>query len=145
MYLYHGTIKKYADIIIKEGFKDYTYFTPFLDSAINMGGEYVFSIYDKNVTDAMLGNGEWQFRLSGIKKDKIVSLIRYKAKLLYYDTDSHRKYFEDENTCKLCNGKGEIGHIDDGSWLLPRGSSFHSRKKGLVLCPECSKKNKSSD
>ena len=47
-YVYHGTSEYNALLIQSEGFKKGTYFTPHLDSALVMGGEYVFAVWLEN-------------------------------------------------------------------------------------------------
>ena len=43
--LYHGTkFKKNADRILKEGFKEWSYFATDLNTAIGQGGKYVFEV-----------------------------------------------------------------------------------------------------
>jgi hypothetical protein len=74
--LYHGTnLFKTAKIILKEGFKEYTYFSENLYPAIFQGGKYVFEVlFIKN----NLPNN-WQVRCKNkISPDRILSLTLYK-------------------------------------------------------------------
>lgn len=89
MYMYHGTIKENADQILKNGFKKYSYFTPYLSTALSYGGEYIFIISDNNITDKDLGDGKWEFIYDKeIKPDDIIALVHYdKVDLIYYNID----------------------------------------------------------
>lgn len=139
MYMYHGTNKAAAENILKKGFEKYTYFTPYLSSAISMGGEYVFIIGDKNITDKDLGEGRWQWRYPEvILPERIIALIHYGGvQLLHYNSESEYQENKKEDDCPLCKGDGELTYPHDGHHLLPGGSAFTERE--IVPCPECQK------
>ena len=72
---YHGTEEKTSKIILKEGFKELTYFTWDLHAALNMGGGFVFSIYLKNKSSS----DYWQWRTPNIiLPNKIRERIHHK-------------------------------------------------------------------
>lgn len=73
--LYHGTkFKKTADNILKEGFKERSYFATDLNTAIGQGGKYVFEV-------AFLKSDlpkYWQVRCKHkIPPDRIIRMCKY--------------------------------------------------------------------
>ncbi len=75
--LYHGTkFKKNADIILKDGFKEWSYFGTDLNTAIGQGGKYVFEVVflKKDLPDY------WQVRCENkIPSNRIIRMCKYKA------------------------------------------------------------------
>jgi len=95
--VYHGTTKKNAEKILKEGFKEYTYFAKNLAAAIGFGGGYVFAV--------ALGHKyapEWfeHFRCWQIMNKKrvpvsqIVSLRKYSFEELKVNEKLRKKVFK---------------------------------------------------
>lgn len=89
---YHGTsTRKVADKILKEGFKDNTYFSKNLHDAISYGGRYVFSVVFE--TD-LLPDG-WQFVANKMPPESIMGLTHYReVKKLYENKPLGKKVFE---------------------------------------------------
>ncbi len=73
--LYHGTkFKKTASKILKEGFKEWSYFAKDLNTAIGQGGKYVFEVvfFSKNLPNY------WQVRCENkVSAKRIVNLKKY--------------------------------------------------------------------
>ena len=73
-YSFHGTNKRNAIKIQKEGFKKRTWFALHLEDAIEFGGNYVFMVGFDNGFSLYY----WQFKtLEKIPIDRIVSLKKY--------------------------------------------------------------------
>lgn len=111
---YHGTDKKAAQEILKNGFKKETYFTWNLHSALSFGGMWVFGIYfdDKEKEDY------WEFITpKRISKSRILYFRKFTVRCLY-DNDKEqerlRKIFHVERYgshikhCKKCKGLGQL-------------------------------------
>ena len=65
---YHGTnTKKNQQLIIKNGFKDGTYFARHMEDALEYGGEYIFTVY----FDEYEINGGWQFTVDALGPEVI--------------------------------------------------------------------------
>jgi len=62
MICYHGTDKKCYDDIMKIGAAAWTHWTPFLSTALQMGGPYVVAAYFDKVDDEWLGRGGWEYQ-----------------------------------------------------------------------------------
>lgn len=89
---FHGTNKKNAYKILKEGFKKGTFFAKHLEDAICFGGKYVFEVvFPNRLPD------DWQFYIAKpVKPDKIVSFYKY-LKIKIIDNDKLRdKVFESD-------------------------------------------------
>jgi hypothetical protein len=138
---YHGTIKEYYKKILKEGFKKGTYFTPYFDSALQMGGEFIFGVLFEESPSKYW---EW-ISDKRISKNNIISLRKIGLELLYYNPKLYKKikisqqkeeYGEEIIFCKKCNGHGETSYPEDGHHLLPRGSSFCNERK-IIVCKKC--------
>jgi hypothetical protein len=152
MTLYHGTIKKFFKIIKKEGIKQHSSFTPFLQTAISMGGPYIFAVDFPRVTDGMLANGGWEFHNNQIiLPSKIEYFLKINAKLLKYNKDLIIEKIAKEkgdNYCEFCNSTSEITYLLNGHDILPTGGSFsHNMHKSrspdkIVLCPYCNPTDK---
>jgi hypothetical protein len=160
MTLFHGTIRKNYKKILKEGIKKYSFFTPFRDTAVSMGGPYVFGVDFPNVTDQMLCDGGWEWCCQeSIPTNKIEYIVKIKVKILKYNSklmlENRKKVIDEDperNWCPTCTSHEELTYLDDGHWLLPTGSSFShcnykSRKTNRIIpCPVCNlKKNPNWD
>lgn len=86
--VYHGTNKEAADIILKEGFKEWSYFAINLDDALAFGGPYIFRV----VLSIHKDNKNWQPRnREAIGVDKIVELRHYDEHEVLYENDEASK------------------------------------------------------
>jgi len=131
---YHGTTKENAESILETGFKEGTYFTWDLHSALMMGGMYVFGIYfeDKDHTKYW----EW-ITPDPINKDKILYLRKFDVDCLY-DNDkeankikhiNHLEYFDRPvRFCWKCNGRGQLNEP-------AKYGGFSSEP--CIVCPDC--------
>ena len=86
LYCYHGTNGENSKSILKDGFREGTYFAYHLEDALTFGGQYVFLVeFDEtkfNNTDDE--NDRWQFWIiNPIAPDKIKSLTNYNPEILY--------------------------------------------------------------
>jgi len=94
--LYHGTCKENAEKILKEGFKQYTYFSKDLASAISMGGKYVFGVEFKHdgAPDWFEGWRAWQIRNKRkIHPKHIVFLRKFNKEDLFLNKKLSHKIF----------------------------------------------------
>ena len=138
MYIYHGTNKINAMSILKTGFKAGTYFSPYLGTALNQGGEYVFEVW----LDEELDKDCWQFQ---IEEDwpisRIAALVHYSAELLYVNDNVNVRESWQKETCEACNGAGEIYRNTaeaNAVSYLPKTHFLHMQGKlNSVLCKEC--------
>lgn len=132
---FHGTIRKYAKQIRKNGFSKGTYFTKYFDSAFGMGGPYVFAVYFKKDPTKY-----WEYITPTKISPKRISSLRFiSVDLMYYSQDISRQLRKDSHPgihCNKCDGFGELKYINNGHHLLPRGCSFKRRRK-ITVCPDC--------
>ena len=78
--MYHGTNKKGADIIMKDGFKRGTFFSNHLENAIYMGGPYVFQVSMRLPYD----HTYWEYvSKNKIRANRIVRLTYHRKKELF--------------------------------------------------------------
>lgn len=132
---YHGTNEEGYNTIISSGyFKAGTYFTPYFDSAICMGGGYVFAI----LREAEPSTSCWEWISDEvISTEGVHSIRKVGIELLHYNKKiQHQLLHENEETCHVCDGYGELTYPDDGHHLLPGGSSFNTPRE-IVVCPYC--------
>lgn len=88
---YHGTNCEAAKKILKEGFRQFTYFAMHLEDATGYGGEYIFEVV---FPDTVEGFG-WQFKTPhGVPADKIVSHYRLKKTDIYENKPLRKKIFK---------------------------------------------------
>lgn len=81
--VYHGTNAVNAKKILKEGFKEWTYFATHLEDALGYGGAWVF---EAAIPRHLIPNGSWQFMLdTRVLPEFIVRLTRYKPAEVRYD------------------------------------------------------------
>jgi hypothetical protein len=148
MICYHGTIKKYYKSISKFGLKKYSYLTPFLSTALCMGGPYIFITNINEVDDTWIGKGNWEYRNKEIiYPNQFLAILKYSNKLLKFNRklndQLNRERIKNDNhiICEKCKGKGELTFLDDGhSWKVggSRWDYKKSRKgKKCVVCPNC--------
>ena len=133
IFAYHGTTEEAVDGILRDGFKVGTYFTNHFDSAVRMGGPYVFGIvFDKEFA-------YWEWRNSEIiPPDRIAYVQRVEMENVIYRPEIERLVSGSKKIepCPRCNGYGELGYPEDGQHLLPGGCSFkHDRH--IETCPDC--------
>ena len=85
---YHGTTRKNARSILKQGFRPETFFARNLQDAVGFGGSHVFEVAFDDVPD------HWQFfLLEWIKPDRIVSYTIYNARRLMDNADLRGQVF----------------------------------------------------
>lgn len=85
--VFHGTDADAAQSILREGFRDWTYFARALEDAVEFGGDHIFE-----VCVDLPDSDNWQPRLSGVKPDQVVRLYRFDRTDLFRD-DARRKAF----------------------------------------------------
>jgi len=69
---YHGTnTKKKVQAIMRNGFKDGTYWARHMEDALEFGGKYIFEV----MFDEYEINGGWQFTSMEVAPDKIEKLF----------------------------------------------------------------------
>lgn len=139
---YHGTSKESAEMILVGGFHVDTHFTPYITSALSMGGPYVFTIYfDTPPSDY------WEWCTPAvIGPERIHSLRKFDVEVLYFNAEVDRAVHkqsllaywksqgEDVTYCDACEGNGELGIIKDGSGLLPWRPREDSCIKPCIVC-----------
>ncbi len=127
---YHGTTEDNHLEIQNSGYlQEGTYLTPYLDSALQMGGPIIYAIdLDKDPS-----NTYWEYIIpEDMLLTSVKSIRKINAELLYFNKEMHRI----ENYCETCLGHGELNYPEDGHFLLERGASFkHDRE--IELCPDC--------
>ncbi len=139
--MYHGTDEAGYRGIMDSGFKPGTYFTPYLDTAISMGGAYVLviSIPESDVRD------RWQvFTGERIPTERILYVQRFSLELLHLNRDAiidqtrKRLASEGKVMCEDCEGRGEY-RSDENAFRCfrePGGSSFKTRES-VKTCKTC--------
>jgi hypothetical protein len=141
---YHGTDtkRKYLSIL-KTGFKPYTYFTPYLDTAIGYGGKYVFAIYFEKAPTTY-----WEWRNEEvIPPDKILYVQEYSYTVEYINKAALRKMSHStllhnnpgKTICPECDGNGEHRKEKYKYRYLYKagGGSFRTRKDKCIMCENC--------
>ena len=88
---WHGTTKKNADNILKDGkFKKDTWFAKHLEDALKFGGKYIFAVLIE-VDKAPLG---WQIHLSNkLSTDKVLFLDKFGSKRLIKNKILYKEFF----------------------------------------------------
>jgi len=133
---YHGTTRRGYKEILRGGLKTGSYLTPHLDSAIAMGGKYVFAVYLREDP-----SNYWEWVSEG-DFTEFYFIMKYRARLLYYNPEEFLRikaiHAEEEGCkpCRRCKGLGELTYKNDGHHLLPKGCSFRKRRK-IIVCSEC--------
>lgn len=140
--LYHGTESLEAfKAIKKEGFKANTYFTPFLDTALSYGGEYIFAV-DIEHKDYEV----WEVIMrEPVPAEKILYAQHFSFELMYhnkealYNRDKARHEKDGRTICDDCKGQGEyrdekfsLRHLE-----TPGGGSFRTREDPCISCNTC--------
>ncbi len=90
---YHGTTKKNAMSILKNGFNPYTYFSEHLEDALGYGGSHVFEVAftKSDIPD------NWQFTYAQkIDPENIVALKFYKRKIVTQNKKLRSEVFESQ-------------------------------------------------
>lgn len=138
--LYHGTNEEAFAQIIDHGFKEGTYFTPFLDSAICFGGPYVFTIDVGFPVDLE----KWQVRMPAIPPHHILYVQKFDLELVYLNKEAlyerHKKRIESEGheICTNCQGRGE--HREDKyayRYLSKPGGGAWKDREPIKVCEQC--------
>lgn len=144
MIFYHGTnTRKAYKSILKNGFKVYTYFTQYLDSAIRYGGKYIF-IVDLNIDK--LDSTQWEYISSvRVSVSEILYVQKYSLRLKYINKNLILKQktdtlkLEGKEICMYCEGRGEHRKRKYHYRYLkkPGGGSLHTRKDSMNVCTKC--------
>lgn len=97
--VYHGTSKKNAEEISKEGFKIDTYFATHLEDSLGYGGEYIFEVA---YPSGAIPKGAWQFTTGvAVPPKAIISLTKYNpAKSLIKNEVARRKVAMSNDTAE---------------------------------------------
>ncbi len=132
---YHGTNKRTADLILKEGFRIGTYFTWDLHSSLIMGGKWVFGVY---FIDKDPSNSYWEFITPKlISREEILFLRKFDIKCIFDNELKNQEicllnFKEDHgdniSLCDECKGKGQLN-------TAPKYKGW--KKSFLIVCPEC--------
>ena len=114
---YHGTNKKNVDAILKEGFKEGTYFTWDLHSALAFGGMHIFAIYfpDKEIKDY------WELIIDKVIQAEEILYYRIFTVECVYDNEDAREALtklriikergEDTIHCTKWKGSGKLNKV----------------------------------
>lgn len=114
---YHGTNKENADIILKEGFKEGTYFSWDLHSALAFGGMHILAVYfpDKEIKDY------WEWISDKIIPAEEILYYRIFTVECVYDNEDAREVLtklnnierrgEDVIHCTKCKGRGQLNKV----------------------------------
>jgi hypothetical protein len=155
MTVFHGTIKKNYKSIMREGFKPYSQFTPYFNTAVQMGGPYVIAVDFPWITKKMLYEGGWEFMNKEVIPPKLfeyaikvdIKVLMYNSMLIQEERKQEIDADPDREWCETCKTYGELTYLEDGHCLRPTGSSFSHNKfksrstKHIVPCPVCSLKH----
>ena len=129
---------------MKNGFAQYTYFTPYLDTALSYGGRYVFAVYFEKDPSTY-----WEWRNEQIiPPERITHTKKYSFKVLQFNKsraeEMHRAQLISENSskvvCPKCSGYGEL-RVEKYKYrhvFEIGGGAFKSRKDPIVMCDQCS-------
>jgi len=132
---YHGTDESGADAILKEGFKEGTYFTWDLHSALVMGGMHIFAVYfpDKEITDYW----EW-ISDKVIPLEEILYYRKFTVECVYDDEHMQEelqkkilieRHGEDTIHCVKCKGYGQLNKVYEyAAWR---------KDDKLIVCDIC--------
>jgi len=122
--VFHGTNKKNAEKILKNGFRSNTYFALNLQSALEFGGQYIFYVVLK------CNDKNWQPRPTrAVSHNRIIRLIQVNPKMLYENDDVRIKFFGKGEKSACPNCETNIGRV--------RLSIFGKPTK--PKCPKCKK------
>lgn len=108
---YHGTNINVYKKILKEGFKKRTFFTNWMDTAIDQGGPYVFAVLFKDKPTTY-----WEYvSPRKIPESRILWLRFFPYEQLYYSKDNEniQRYamLKEDNPgkkiCRNCKGRGQ--------------------------------------
>ena len=132
---YYGTDEQgYQDIAKAGVLKAGSYLTPYFDSAVTDGGEYVFGVVLDMAENTF---GEYVL-LTDIPLSNVRDIRKINIKLLFYNKEENRKlkdYPDDTLPCETCDGYGDLNYVEDGYQLLPGGNL---NKEIINICPDCS-------
>jgi len=147
--MYHGTTAENIVAIMRDGVRAGSFWTPYLQSAMTMGGPYVVAAHlDEVDAEQLVGAGDWEYVASeAVPPSRFILVYKLDAELLLYNRNAQRRlrkhYAEKDGRpwCEHCDGHGEMTYIDDGHWFLPGRAKFDSPgsriNDELVPCPVC--------
>jgi hypothetical protein len=136
--LYHGTTEENFKQILENGFYAGTYFSPFLDTALSQGGDFVFSVLFK---DLELEPDIWEVVWpEKIPVERILNVVVYQRNEIYKNYDVEillkQEFLDKEETstgvkrkvCLNCSGKGQLEEIGFKRWR---------EIKNITVCEVC--------
>jgi hypothetical protein len=137
-FMYHGTTKEATLSILQNGFRPNSYFTIYMDSALVMGGLYLFKIWFHKNEHPNRGKN-WQYVSPiAVPKERIVWLRNFSQEIIYKNEpaeieakkECHSKLYPNKEFCDNCQGLGQLEKYDEfaGQWRnnLP-----------VTTCPVC--------
>lgn len=134
---YHGTNEENCNSILKTGFNKYTHFTPSFNSAMTMGGPYIFGV----LLSLDPKESYWQWVSDEvIPITSIHSIVHIKdVEVLYHNPKLNHmlRWGEEKAFCEKCKGSGDTNYPHDGHHLLPGGSRFDNNTHEVIICTEC--------
>ncbi len=131
---YHGTNKKNANIIRREGFKEGTFFAKHVEDAIGMGGDYIFWVWFENnpteywewVSDRIISPNKI-YALDHIVPNEI--FLNKKLDLHIKKSLVKKRTNGKKRLCEHCQGRGQME-------IIPRYSRGFGKQK-ITTCPVC--------
>jgi DnaJ-class molecular chaperone len=136
--MYHGTSEENSKAILETGFREGTYFTKDLASALIMGGMYLFEVWFSDEEHQMRDNCWEYISPTPVPKDKIIALRHFSQEKVYGGKEAEiacqkytlSKMYPEKPFCTTCSGRGQLQDYDDyvGQWKnhLP-----------VTACPAC--------
>ena len=128
---YCGTDKDtYKELIQYGVLLEGAYFTPYLDTALTVGGPVIISA----ILDLPEEISEWTTP-EALKMSEIHSIREYAVELLHYskkEDKSLREYPDGSMICEACDGWGKANYVDLGLHLLPKTSTIQDQE-----CLDC--------
>jgi len=112
--MYHGTTAKNANAILRDGnFHTGTHFAHHMEDALNMGGDYVFSVrFDEKPTEY------WEWRCpEPIPTSRVRVVVALNPSLVWHNIDCERavnrailaeRYDDGVEFCGDCDGTGQL-------------------------------------
>ena len=91
---YHGTNKKNADLILKQGFRDGTFFARHLEDALGYGGKWIFEVW---FCEENLPKG-WQFTSNETPPDRIIAVYKLEKRKMLERGKLRDKVFDSNNS-----------------------------------------------
>lgn len=139
---FHGTHKRRTfRSICKNGLAAYSYLTPYLDTAISMGGKFIIAVWYKEDPTKY-----WQYRDPEIiPPSRFLYAKRFWQRIIFHNLEQEEIKRRDQllsspnaKICESCNGHGELGVKTNSNYIKMSGASF---KRGTwrkcKICSDC--------